>query len=288
MRAYSSGVVGRALRDPERLGRDAGAGAVEDPHREPEALSLLAEEVPGRDGAVVEQELAGGGAADAHLLLQPRDGEPRCVRLDDERGDAVVAGARVGLREHRVEAGDARVRDEPLRPVQNIVVALTPGRSREARRVGAGTGLGQRVGGQNLTRSETRQPRRPLHIGARELETERAQLLRCEEQARSGAHLRDLLDRDQGRQRARPRPADLLGEEQPEEAMLTEDLDDIPGKRVRRVDLGRPRSHPVGRDRTHEITDLPLLRGQRIPGHRTSPLVVDSVHLILAYPIVGI
>ena len=270
MRAYSTRVVGRALRDPERLGRDARPRAVEDPHREPEALPLFAEEVPGRDGAVVEQELAGGGAADTHLLLQPRDGEAGRVTLDDERGDAVVAGARVGLREHRVEAGDARVRDEPLRPVQDILVALPPGRRREARRIGAGPGLRQGVGGQNLTRSETRQPRRPLHIGARKLETERAQLLRGEEQARGGAHLRDLLDRDQGRQRARPCSAVLLGEEEPEEAVLAEDLDDIPGKRVRRVDLGRPRSDPVGRHRTHEIADLTLLRGQRIPAHRSA------------------
>ena len=38
-------VVGRALRDAERLRGDARARAVEDAHRDPEALALLAEEV---------------------------------------------------------------------------------------------------------------------------------------------------------------------------------------------------------------------------------------------------
>src|SRR6266700_2731506 len=55
-------VVGRSLRDTERLRRDAGAGAVEDAHRDAEAFALLAEEVGGGDAAAVERQLAGRGA----------------------------------------------------------------------------------------------------------------------------------------------------------------------------------------------------------------------------------
>ena len=70
-------VVGRALRDAERLRGHAGPGAVEDPHRDPESLTLLAEEVPGGDATAVEGELAGRRAGDAHLRLEPRDLEAR-------------------------------------------------------------------------------------------------------------------------------------------------------------------------------------------------------------------
>ena len=86
-------VVGRALGDPERLRGDTGPRAVEDPHRELEAFALLAEQVRGRDAAVVESELAGRGAGDAHLRLQPRHLEAGGVGLDEEGRDPGVPGS---------------------------------------------------------------------------------------------------------------------------------------------------------------------------------------------------
>ena len=85
-------IVGRALREPEALRADPGPRAVEDPHRDLEALALLAEQVLRRDAAVVEEELAGGRALDPHLRLDPADLEAGRVRLDEEGGDALVAG----------------------------------------------------------------------------------------------------------------------------------------------------------------------------------------------------
>src|SRR5689334_11372786 len=107
-------VVRRALREPEALSPDPGPRAIEDPHRDPEALALLAEQVVRRDAAVVEEQLAGRRPLDPHLRLDPADFEAWRVRLDDERRDTGVAGGRVGLREDDVEPGDAGVRDEPL------------------------------------------------------------------------------------------------------------------------------------------------------------------------------
>src|SRR5215210_2602995 len=50
-------VIGRALREAEALRADPGPRAVENAHRDAEALALLAEQVVGRDTAVVEEDL---------------------------------------------------------------------------------------------------------------------------------------------------------------------------------------------------------------------------------------
>src|SRR3954465_11711308 len=140
-------VVGRALSEAEALRADAGPRAVEDPHRDPEALALLAEQVVGADAAVVEEDLAGRRALDPHLRLDPADLEARRVGLDDEGRDARVAGLRVGLGEDDVDVCDARVGDEAFAAVQHVLVALAPRLGAHRRRVGAGARLGQRVGG---------------------------------------------------------------------------------------------------------------------------------------------
>ena len=62
----------------------------------------------------------------------------------------------------------------------------------------------------------------------------------------------------------------LLVEEEPEDAVLAEELDDVPRELVRLVDLGRARRDPLARERPHELADLELLVGQRLPGHARS------------------
>ena len=64
-----------------------------------------------------------------------------------------------------------------------------------------------------------------------------------------------------------PSAAVLLLEEEAEDPVLAEELDDVPGELVRLVDLGRARGDPLARDRAHELADLELLVGQRLPGH---------------------
>ena len=196
------------------------------------------------------------------------DREPGRVGLDDERRDARVARVRIGLREDGVELGDAGVRDEALAAVEDVLVAVAPGRRPHRGGVGAGAGLGQRVGGQPLPGREPRQVALLLLLRAGELEPERAELLHGEQQAARRADLRDLLDRDEREQRAGAGAALLLVEEQPEQLVLAEELDDVPRELVRLVDLGRARRDALARERAHELADLPLLVGQDVPGHR--------------------
>ena len=159
-----------------------------------------------------------------------------------------MAGVGIGLREDRVEVRDGRVRDEALRAVEDVLVAVAPRGRAHRRRVGARARLGQRVRGEPLARGEARQEARLLLLGARELEPERAELLHREDEPARRADLRDLLDRDEREERAGAGAAVLLVEEEPEEAVLAEELDDVPGELVRLVDLRRPRRDPLARE----------------------------------------
>ena len=191
---------------------------------------------------------------DAHLRLEPRDREARRVGLDDEGGDAAVARVRIGLREDGVEVRDAGVRDEALRAVEDVLVALAPRRRPHRGRVGAGAGLGQRVRGQPLARGEPRQVALLLLVAAGELEAERAELLHREDQGRGRADLRHLLDRDQREERTGAEPAVLLGEEEAEDVVLADRARRCPrGTRVRRRSRRRAarsaRARAAGRGR---------------------------------------
>src|SRR5262249_52028568 len=103
-----------------------------------------------------------------------------------------------------------------------------------------------------------------------ELDRERPELLHGQDQAARRADLRDLLDRDQRQQRARPEAAVDLRKVEPEQAVLPEDLDHVPRKLVRLVDLRGTRGNTVVRERAHEITDLELLPLQSLKDHSSA------------------
>ena len=74
--------------------------------------------------AVLEDQVAGGRAADTHLLLLLTNGEAGEGALHDESGDAVVAGLGVGHGKDNDGAGHSAVGDEALGAVEHIVVCL--------------------------------------------------------------------------------------------------------------------------------------------------------------------
>ena len=154
-----------------------------------------------------------------------------------------------------------------LRAVEDVLVALAARGRPHRGRVGAGAGLGQRVRGERLPGREPRQEPLLLLVGARELEPERAELLHREDEAARRADLRDLLDRDEREQRPGAGASVGLVEEEAEDLVLAEELDDVPRKLVRRVDLRGARRDALARERAHEVADLDLLVGEGLPGH---------------------
>ncbi len=149
LRVGRCGLVGR-LRQPERHGRDPDAAAVEGLEEQLVALPLGAEHVPGRDPAVLEDELAGVAGVEAHLLLHPADGEAGRIGLDDEGADLARLLFAIGDRRDDVGPRHAGVRDEALAPVQDPRIAVASRPRPGAARVAARPRLGEPVRADHL------------------------------------------------------------------------------------------------------------------------------------------
>ena len=89
--------VHRRMHDAERSRRQHRALVVEAAHQDVDALADLAQHVLGRDLAILEHQLAGRGAAHAHLVELLGHLETLAVGLDDEGGDAASPGGGIGL-----------------------------------------------------------------------------------------------------------------------------------------------------------------------------------------------
>ena len=87
------------------------------------ALADLAEQVVGGDFAVGQDQRAGGGAADAELVLFLADGEAGRAALDQEGGE-ILASRRSDLGEDGEEVGEAAVGDPHLLAVEDVVRAV--------------------------------------------------------------------------------------------------------------------------------------------------------------------
>ena len=90
-----------------------------------------------------QYQLAGGAAADAHLLLLLTNGEAGEVLFNYKGGNALGAGGLVGHGEYDINACIAGIGYEYLGAVEHIVVALKHGGGLLTGGVGTGAGLGQ-------------------------------------------------------------------------------------------------------------------------------------------------
>jgi hypothetical protein len=119
--------------------------------------ALLAEQVRGRNLAVLEHELAHRGGAHSHLLDRLAGGVAGRATLDEKRRDA-VADLRVSQHALRLVA----VRDEHLAAVEHVHVAAPLGGRLHAEHVGTGARLGHRHRADPLARERPRQDPRAL------------------------------------------------------------------------------------------------------------------------------
>ena len=120
---------------------------VEAAHQDFYAAVEGAQDVFFRDLDVIEEQLAGIGAAHAELVELVAAAEAFPVALDDEGGDAVGAFFQVGLGVDHVGVGVRAVGDPGLAAVEHVLVATFIGAKFHRYHVGTGVRLahGQRA-----------------------------------------------------------------------------------------------------------------------------------------------
>src|SRR5439155_16726892 len=135
---------------------------------EPRA-GLAAEHVLLGDLAVLEDQLAGLGATQAHLLVDPADAEPLEALLDDERGDpAARAFGAVVRRVDDDHVGDRAVGDPDLGAGEQPPAAVLARGRLDRRGVRSARRLGERERGELPPRGEVWKVAALLLVGAAE------------------------------------------------------------------------------------------------------------------------
>ena len=212
------GLVDGALAQAQSLRGDADTASVQGHHGDLEALALLTQQVLLGNDAVLKDQVAGGGAADAHLLLVLAHGEALVSALHDERGQLLGLAAPLlndaGDGDDDEHVGIARVGDEDLGAVEHPVpVLILHGGGLLALSIGARPRLGESEGPDPLARAQLGQVLLLLLLGAVLKDGVAAQAgVGGQDDGRGAAHLGHLLHRHHVGQVIGPRPAVLLGQ----------------------------------------------------------------------------
>jgi hypothetical protein len=175
------------------------------------SYALLAEPVLGRHADVVERERRRVGRALAHLLEVLLDHDPGRAHLDDERRHPAAAGGRIGLGEDDRPLGVARVRDERLRAVEDVVVAVAHRGGAQRGDVGARPRLRERERAEDRLFDQRRQPAGLLLGRAEEQDGARAEPVGGDGRADPGAAPVELFADEQAVEGAEAGAAVLLG-----------------------------------------------------------------------------
>ena len=264
-RGVGGRVVGRALRDPERLrGRRPSRETVERPHRHLEALVDLADAVR-------------VGHPDQSKIGWPV-GEPRIPSLCSSLptlnpGRSASTTNAVIPREwpasRSVTANTSRSRrpevgDPVLGPVDHPLVAVADRARDHPARVGSRLGLGQRERRRPLAGGAPGQEPVLQLVGAEQLDRQRPELLDHQDQRGRRARLGDLLDRHVQHQRAGAGAAVLGLERQPEDVLLGQQRAQVPRVLGVLVDLRRARRDPLPRDLPDRVPEVEVLLRDRV------------------------
>ena len=121
-----AGFIDRRLADAERLPGDPDPPRIQRPHGDGEALPLRTEAVGLRHVDVLEDQLAGRRAVEAHLAKDLAHANASRIRRDQERGHSGCILVRPGPREDDVKTRVPDVGDENLGAVEHVAVAVAP------------------------------------------------------------------------------------------------------------------------------------------------------------------
>ena len=256
---YSTASSKAACATPTAPIGSAGPREVERLHRDLEALALGAEPVRGRDDDVLERDGRRVGRPLAHLVEVLLDRDAGRVHRHDERREALGALAAVGRGEAHHPGSVAGVRDEHLRPVDHVLIALGDRRRLDAGHVGAGARLGEPEAAEDRRLDERPEPLLLLLVGAGDQDRAGAEAVGADRGADARAAPVELLADQHAVEAGKLRPAEPLRQVQVHEADLVRLGDDVGRMRLMLVTFRRARPDLVLRERAREGAQLLLL-----------------------------
>src|SRR4029079_9193761 len=230
--------IEQALRDPDGMRRQTEAAHIERAERDLEALAVRADEVRRRHAHVVEVELRGRRSVQSHLLVVRTDLETLRVTLDHERGDALAALREIDVREDHEHVGDRSVRDERLRAIDDVRIAVALRDGPQAARIASSAGFREAVCTDLLAGEDVGEVALPYGIGPADLDGRAAQSGgRSDDVPERGIHAAGLLDGHAIAELAEALPAPLLVVTDAKEARLAHPRDERARARNLLLDL---------------------------------------------------
>ena len=234
-------------------GHDAGADArqddalvVEARHQDADALALGPEHVFERHLHILEDQFGGVGAAHPELVEVLRRGKALHGLFDDEGGDALRSGLRVGLGIDDEGVGIRAVGDPELGAVQNVVAVALFRAQLHRHDVGPRPRLRHGERADMGAGDQARQVRALLRVRPVQLDLVHAKVRMCAiGQADRGRGAGDLLRRDDMGEVGHARPAVFLRHGDAQKAKIAHFLPKLCREAVGAVDLGGDRLHPV-------------------------------------------
>ncbi len=169
--------------------------------------------------------------------------EPTVTPVDDERRDAVVGSRvdRAGLGEDAVPVGLADPRHPAFGAGEDPVVAVGPGSGAHAHDVAAGLGFGEPEGRSGLTGRDGGDVTALLLLGAGDQQRAGGQAGE-EQHERGGVRvLGHFFDGQRQTEDPGAGPSEVLGDAQPGEAGVDEEVEEVQGVLVGVVDLAGAR-----------------------------------------------
>ncbi len=284
-RGIVQGQVQTALCRPQIGRAEEGALDVEARHDDADALVLGPQQVRRGHPHTLEDQLARGAAAPAHLGERLGDRETGRPRLDHEGRDALGAEVRRGLGIGQHQIRHRPVRDEHLAAGQHVIPAI-PHRPQGHRpqRVGARAGLGQAQRADLPPGDQVGDEACDLLGRAVPEDVVEAQVLvRAPDEGGVGVPIAEGLADQPGRDQIHPRPAQIRRRGQPAIAVRTQPGDQIGGKPIlvihpgeQRVQLGLGIAEGgvikaalvVGQVELHRLIPRAMARPARWPAER--------------------
>ncbi len=261
----SNGVVERDASAAHAHGAQLEAADVENIEGDDVALADFAQQIFDRNLAVIENDGAGGRAANAHLVLFGAHRKSGESLFHQERGKFLA----INFRKHGEQVGEAGVGDPHLFAVEDVVLAI--GRKRGAgatvERIGPRRSFGQSVGADDFSGGQARQVFFLLFFGAEIDDGQRADAGVASPGGREAGVFRDVVGDDGGGDFIHFEAAVGFGNFNRAEAELSGFFQQIAGDReVFVFDLLDVGQNLVGRELFRRLRDELMLLGEVFGG----------------------